>query len=63
MLQIRGMYVGSRQDFLEMNRAIVQTGLRPVIDRVFSFGEAREAFSTMENASHFGKIVVSVKNS
>jgi NADPH:quinone reductase-like Zn-dependent oxidoreductase len=63
MLQIRGIYVGSRQDFLEMNRAIVQTGLRPVIDRVFSFGEAREAFSTMENASHFGKIVVSVKNS
>jgi NADPH:quinone reductase-like Zn-dependent oxidoreductase len=62
MLQIRGIYVGSRQHFLEMNRAIEQTGLRPVIDRVFSFGEAREAFTTMENASHFGKIVISVKN-
>jgi NADPH:quinone reductase-like Zn-dependent oxidoreductase len=61
MLQIRGIYVGSRQHFLEMNRAIAQTGLRPVIDRVFSFGEAREAFQTMENASHFGKIVISVK--
>jgi NADPH:quinone reductase-like Zn-dependent oxidoreductase len=59
-LQIRGIYVGSRQHFLEMNRAIAQTGLRPVVDRVFSFGEAREAFSTMENASHFGKIVISV---
>jgi NADPH:quinone reductase-like Zn-dependent oxidoreductase len=63
MLQIRGIYVGSRQHFLEMNRAIAQTGLRPVIDRVFSFGEAREAFQTMENASHFGKIVISVKTS
>jgi NADPH:quinone reductase-like Zn-dependent oxidoreductase len=63
MLRIHGIYVGSRQHFLEMNRAIVQTGLRPVIDRVFSFGEAREAFTTMENASHFGKIVISVKNS
>jgi NADPH:quinone reductase-like Zn-dependent oxidoreductase len=61
MLQIRGIYVGSRQHFLEMNRAISQTRLRPVIDRVFSFGEAREAFTTMENASHFGKIVISVK--
>jgi NADPH:quinone reductase-like Zn-dependent oxidoreductase len=62
LLQILGIYVGSRQHFLEMNRAIEQTGLRPVIDRVFSFGEAREAFTTMENASHFGKIVISVKN-
>lgn len=61
MLEIRGIYVGSREHFMEMNRAIVQTGLRPVIDRVFSFGEAREAFTTMENASHFGKIVISVK--
>jgi NADPH:quinone reductase-like Zn-dependent oxidoreductase len=63
MLQIRGIYVGSRQHFLEMNRAIAQTGLRPVVDRVFSFGEAREAFTTMENASHFGKIVISVTTS
>jgi NADPH:quinone reductase-like Zn-dependent oxidoreductase len=61
MLEIRGIYVGSREHFIEMNRAIAQTGLRPVIDRVFSFGEAREAFTTMENASHFGKIVISIK--
>src|SRR6185437_15986840 len=61
MLKIRGIYVGSRQHFVQMNRAIEQTGLRPVIDRVFSFGEAREAFTTMENASHFGKIVISTK--
>jgi NADPH:quinone reductase-like Zn-dependent oxidoreductase len=63
MLEIRGIYVGSRRHFLEMNHAIAQTGLRPVIDRIFSFGEAREAFTTLENASHFGKIVISVKTS
>ncbi|HEY3990342.1 MAG TPA: NAD(P)-dependent alcohol dehydrogenase [Acidobacteriaceae bacterium] len=63
MLKIHGIYVGSRQDFVEMNRALAQTGLRPVIDRVFSFGEAREAFATMEGASHFGKIVISVRAS
>jgi NADPH:quinone reductase-like Zn-dependent oxidoreductase len=61
MLHIRGIYVGSRQNFVEMNRAIEQTRLRPVVDRVFSFAEAREAFTTMENASHFGKIVIAVK--
>ncbi len=61
MLQIRGIYVGSRRHFVEMNRAIGQTALRPVIDRVFSFGEAQEAFKTMETASHFGKIVIATK--
>lgn len=63
LLHIQGIYVGSRQHFLEMNRAIRQVRLRPVIDRVFPFSEVREAFTTMENASHFGKIVVSVKAS
>jgi NADPH:quinone reductase-like Zn-dependent oxidoreductase len=60
MLQIRGIYVGSRQHFVEMNRAIEQTALRPVIDRVFPFGEAQQAFKTMESASHFGKIVIAI---
>ncbi len=62
MLQIRGIYVGSREHFEEMNRALVQSRLRPVVDRIFSFEETREAFKTMESASHFGKIVISVKS-
>ncbi len=61
MLQIKGIYVGSRRHFEDMNRAIAQSGLRPVVDRLFSFGEAREAFETMESASHLGKIVIVVK--
>jgi NADPH:quinone reductase-like Zn-dependent oxidoreductase len=60
MLHIRGVYVGSREHFRAMNRALEQTRIHPVIDRVFSFGEAREAFQTMENASHFGKIVIAI---
>ena len=45
--------------FEDMNRAIAAHGLKPVIDRVFAFTEAREAFRHMESATHFGKIVVS----
>jgi NADPH:quinone reductase-like Zn-dependent oxidoreductase len=60
-MKIHGVYVGAREHFEEMNRALEQLRLHPVVDRVFSFGEAREAFETMESASHFGKIVVSVK--
>lgn len=58
---VRGVYVGSREMFESMNRAISLHQLRPVIDRVFPFAEAREAFSTMEGAAHFGKIVIEVR--
>jgi NADPH:quinone reductase-like Zn-dependent oxidoreductase len=30
------------------------------VDRVFAFGEAREALTMMETGSHFGKLVVRV---
>ena len=60
MIQVKGVYVGSRQNFLEMNRAIHTLGLKPVIDTVLPFGEAPKAFQTMEKASHFGKIVIKI---
>jgi NADPH:quinone reductase-like Zn-dependent oxidoreductase len=55
---VRGVYVGSREMFESMNRAIALHQLEPVIDRVVPFAEAREAFSTMERGLHFGKIVI-----
>jgi NADPH:quinone reductase-like Zn-dependent oxidoreductase len=51
--------VGSRADFEAMNRAITQHRLRPVIDRVFSFSEAKGAYRHFENRAHFGKVVIS----
>jgi NADPH:quinone reductase-like Zn-dependent oxidoreductase len=59
-LRVQGIYVGSRAMFEEMNAAIAETMMRPVVDRVFGFDEAREAFSFMESGSHFGKIVIRV---
>ena len=51
--------VGSRADFETMNRAITQHRLRPVIDRVFPFAEAKEAYRHFESRAHFGKVVIS----
>jgi NADPH:quinone reductase-like Zn-dependent oxidoreductase len=51
--------VGSRADFKAMNRAITQHCLRPVVDRVFPFAEAKEAYRHFESRSHFGKVVIS----
>jgi NADPH:quinone reductase-like Zn-dependent oxidoreductase len=50
--------VGSRADFEAMNRAITQHQLRPVIDRIFPFAEAKDAYRHFESRAHFGKVVI-----
>jgi NADPH:quinone reductase-like Zn-dependent oxidoreductase len=57
---LQGIYVGSRIDFEEMNKAIHQHRLQPVIDEVFTFDNAKEALRKMETGSHFGKLVIRV---
>ena len=57
-VRLQGIFVGSRQMFEDMNRAIVLNGLKPVIDQTFPFEKAREALEYMESGSHFGKIVL-----
>jgi NADPH:quinone reductase-like Zn-dependent oxidoreductase len=57
---LRGIYVGSREMFEEMNRAISLAGMRPVIDRVFEFRQLHEALQYMESGAHFGKICLRV---
>lgn len=59
-LRVHGIRVGSRAIFEDMNRAIALNGLRPVIDRVFPFEQAREALRHLEGAGHVGKVVISV---
>jgi NADPH:quinone reductase-like Zn-dependent oxidoreductase len=59
-VNVRGIYVGNRQSFVSMNRAISQHRLAPVIDRTYEFADAREAFALMESRAHVGKIVVRV---
>jgi NADPH:quinone reductase-like Zn-dependent oxidoreductase len=59
-LKLHGIYVGSREMFEEMNRAIEVTQLRPVVDRVFPFDEAKAALQHLESGAHFGKVVISI---
>ena len=57
-INLRGIYVGSRADFEQMNRAIAQHSLKPTIDEVFTFDRLPDALRRMEAAAHFGKLVV-----
>jgi len=59
-VRLRGIYVGSRADFEMMNRAVSQQKLKPVVDEVFSFGDAPAALRRMQSGAHFGKLVTSV---
>jgi NADPH:quinone reductase-like Zn-dependent oxidoreductase len=60
-LILRGIYVGSRQMFDAMNRAIAGNTLRPVIDRVFAFAQAADAYRHMQSQAHLGKIVIRIE--
>lgn len=53
---LKGLIVGSRQEQIEMIRAIEISGLRPVIDRRFALDEIADAFRHQEGQKHFGKI-------
>lgn len=57
---LRGIYVGSREMFLAMNRAIALHRIQPVIDRVFAFEEAHAAYRHLTGRGHVGKVVIRI---
>ena len=59
-LNLRGIYVGSRQMFEAMNRAIDLHRIAPVIDRVFGFEQAKDAYRHLESQQHVGKVVIRI---
>lgn len=59
-VRLQGISVGPRDGFEQMLRAIAQHSLRPVVDRVFVFEQAREALHYLESGKHFGKVVIRI---
>ena len=57
---LRGIYVGSRQMFEAMNAAISLHAIRPAIDRVFAFDQAKDAYRYMKTQQHVGKVVIRI---
>jgi D-arabinose 1-dehydrogenase-like Zn-dependent alcohol dehydrogenase len=54
-VRIQGILVGSRQDVEAMSSVISQHQMRPVIDRVLSWTETRQALEHLGAGRHFGK--------
>jgi NADPH:quinone reductase-like Zn-dependent oxidoreductase len=59
-IRLQGIYVGSREMFEAMNRAIANSQIEPIVDRVFPFSEVKEAMSYMSSGAHFGKVCVTL---
>ena len=57
---LRGIFVGSAAMAIALNKAIDATGIRPPIDRVFAFDQARQAYEYQASPDLFGKVVIRV---
>jgi NADPH:quinone reductase-like Zn-dependent oxidoreductase len=58
---VRGVLVGNRLQFEEMNRAIEANDIHPVVDdKVFTLDEVREAYQYMWDQKHFGKLCIKI---
>jgi NADPH:quinone reductase-like Zn-dependent oxidoreductase len=57
-VRLQGITVGSRDGFEAMLRAIGQHRLEPVVDRVFAFGQLKDAMAHLKAGSHFGKVCI-----
>ena len=55
---LAGILVGSRAMAEDLCRFVELTKIRPVIDRLFDFGQAREAYRYIESVRPFGKVVI-----
>jgi NADPH:quinone reductase-like Zn-dependent oxidoreductase len=57
---IMGSTMGNDAEYREIVRVLGAGELRPVVDRVFPFGEAREAFERLERGEQLGKIAIEI---
>jgi NADPH:quinone reductase-like Zn-dependent oxidoreductase len=58
--RLQGVTVGSVDDLQAMCDAIDINEMRPVIDKIFPFGQVAEAFRHMASGAHFGKVGIAV---
>jgi NADPH:quinone reductase-like Zn-dependent oxidoreductase len=57
-IRLQGVVVGPRDTFEEMNLAIRQHRLTPVVDKVYPLTAIREACDYMAQGKHFGKVCI-----
>ena len=59
-VRIQGILVGHREGFEAMSQAIAESQMRPVVDRVFPWSDARQALEHLAAGRHFGKVCLRI---
>lgn len=57
---LKGIINGPRDRFEEMCEFYAKYQIKPAVDKVFEFGQVKEALGFLYDGSHFGKIVIRV---
>ncbi|HZF25772.1 MAG TPA: NAD(P)-dependent alcohol dehydrogenase, partial [Steroidobacteraceae bacterium] len=57
---MHGIFVGNRAMFERMNAALEVNGIKPVVDKVFPFEQAKDAYVYQQSGAHFGKVVIRI---
>lgn len=57
---LKGLLNGPKDRFEEMLKFYEQKKIKPVVDKVFGFGEPKEALKYLFAGEHFGKVVIKV---
>ncbi len=59
-IRLQGVTVGPADAMANMCRAIAASDLKPVVDRVFPFDGAAEAYAHLSSGTHFGKVCIDI---
>lgn len=59
-LTIKGIAEGSRAMLARLLRAVEANDIQPVIDKVFPFDEAPEAYAYLKSGAHVGKVLIKI---
>lgn len=60
-LLLGGIAVGPRLSFEALLGAMGRFEMRPVIDRVFSFDDYKNAYAHLEKGTHVGKVIIEIR--
>lgn len=61
-VSVRGIFMESAEELRALVRALEGAGIRPCIDRVFGFDEARAAYEHLASGGHIGKVVIRLRS-
>ena len=59
--RVSGVYIGPRRMLETLAHATHSSRMHPIIDEVYDFTEASQAYERLGSGEHFGKVVIAIR--